>query len=570
MHCYEYDLSPDADEFTKQWTRMALVSLAGVALYVIGIPGLFLYKLFSNRSYTIFTKSLSMLSEQVGTGELRPEKAVQRMLELANQFGHTLDRRQRVLRRAQQRKENDFLRKHTTTLTNLLQQAQKQFLLTDQSENVPKYTAMKRELVEDISNIVEQLDARIHLRSRYGFLLARWRPTAFYWELVIMVQKLLLAMLASHLESHMVIAAIFAQLVIFVAFALQLHFNPYETAQDNRLDFYVCLSSEIMLFSGVLFQQTAGPDCNANGADAAPGADLIREGLGWINVSCMIITTLIILWQLGKNVSFRAQMLAQASAGLFGNETSLVGGPAGQRVHAGTVVTQGREGAGGAGRFLLDLRKGGGPMHKGGGPISDEELAISKAEASAKADVWSAASEGARPSAAPTCNDPVLVHDDTCYRLQPPDVCARCVRAQPACLRLLAYTRQPAFLPPGDFRFMHMYLEAKMPIDQLDDKHRTPLMAAARAGATYMCAMLIAKGADVRRQDRNGWTCLHHAASAGQDKVVAYLCSQSSDLTLTLALTLTLSLTLTRWWPTSARGCRCSTRSTPTRSTRRR
>jgi len=67
---------------------------------------------------------------------------------------------------------------------------------------------MKRELVEDISNIVEQLDARVHLRSRYGFLLARWRPTAFYWELVIMAQKLMLAMLASHLKSHMVTSTI--------------------------------------------------------------------------------------------------------------------------------------------------------------------------------------------------------------------------------------------------------------------------------------------------------------------------------------------------------------------------
>ena len=72
----------------------------------------------------------------------------------------------------------------------------------------PRYAAMKRELVEDISNIVEQLDARVHLRSRYGFLLARWRPTAFYWELVIMAQKLMLAMLASHLKSHMVTSAI--------------------------------------------------------------------------------------------------------------------------------------------------------------------------------------------------------------------------------------------------------------------------------------------------------------------------------------------------------------------------
>ena len=191
----------------------------------------------------------------------------------------------------------------------------------------------------------------------------------------------------------------------------------------------MCLSSEIVLFSGVLFQQTAGPDCDTDGADVAPGASVIREALGWINVSCtptarpaprcnllhprsnpthkrcnpipraqvsfMIGTTLTILWQLGKNVSFRAQKLAQAGAGLMGNET-LVGGQGGQRVHAGTVVAQGRGRLsaygwqeGGAGHFLLD-------RHKGGGPITDEELASAKAEAAAKDDVWSAASEGAR------------------------------------------------------------------------------------------------------------------------------------------------------------------------------
>ena len=73
---------------------------------------------------------------------------------------------------------------------------------------------------------------------------------------------------------------------------------------------------------------------------------------------------------------------------------------------------------------------------------------------------------------------------------------------------------------------MHMWMEASLPLDPLDDKQRTPLMVAAHAGATYMCALLIAKGADVRRQDRNGWTCLHHAADAGHVKVVDYLCSR--------------------------------------------
>ena len=67
------------------------------------------------------------------------------------------------------------------------------------------------------------------------------------------------------------------------------------------------------------------------------------------------------------------------------------------------------------------------------------------------------------------------------------------------------------------------WMEASLPLDPLDDKQRTPLMVAAHAGATYMCALLIAKGADVRRQDRDGWTCLHHAADSGHDKVVDYL-----------------------------------------------
>jgi len=461
MHCYEHDLS-NSNEYTVLWTKMSLISLAGVVMYLFGIPGLFFYKLFSNRAYTIFTKSLSMLSEQVEEGDLRPEKAVQRMLELANTFGHKLDRRKKKARRAAAKKETDFLKKHTGTLTNLLQQAHKQFLLTNQAENAPKYAAMKRELVEDVNNIVEVLDLRVHLRSRYGFLLARWRPTAFYWELVIMMQKLALAILASHLKSHMVISAICAQFVVFVAFALQLHFNPYETSQDNRLDFYVCLSSEIVLFSGVLFQQTAGPDCESENVAIGPGSVMMREVLGWINVAFMIGTTLMILWQLGKNVSFRAKKMALLAAGL-GPE----GG--GTRMHAGHSAYDRDSKRRGETNFLLGARD------DEGAPISDEELASAKAEAAAKNDVWVAAAE-------------------------------------------------------ADFRFMHLWMDASLPLDPLDERQQTPLMVAAHAGATYMCALLVAKGADVRLQDRDGWTCLHHAVDAGHEKTVEYLCSRGVPL----------------------------------------
>ena len=65
----------------------------------------------------------------------------------------------------------------------------------------------------------------------------------------------------------------------------------------------------------MLFQQTACPDCNDD-AGMAPGAVAMREALGWINVGFMIGTTLMILWQLGKNVSFRAKKMALMAAGL--------------------------------------------------------------------------------------------------------------------------------------------------------------------------------------------------------------------------------------------------------------
>ena len=95
----------------------------------------------------------------------------------------------------------------------------------------------------------------------------------------------------------------------------------------------------------------------------------------------------------------------------------------------------------------------------------------------------------------------------------------------------------------SDFRFVHLWLESSLPLDPRGDKQKTPQMAAAHAGATYMCALLVAKSANVRLQDRDGWTS---------------------------ASTTPPTRGTTRRWTTSARACRCSIRCTPTRSTRRR
>ncbi len=48
-------------------------------------------------------------------------------------------------------------------------------------------------------------------------------------------------------------------------------------------------------------------------------------------------------------------------------------------------------------------------------------------------------------------------------------------------------------------------------IDVLDGESRTPLIHAALAGNVELLSWLIAHGADINHQDRNGWSALHFA-----------------------------------------------------------
>ena len=68
---------------------------------------------------------MSILSEQVETRHLTPERAVQRMLDLCNEFGHKLERNR------SQKHQVEFLIRHTAKLTTLLQSAHKEFLLVN-------------------------------------------------------------------------------------------------------------------------------------------------------------------------------------------------------------------------------------------------------------------------------------------------------------------------------------------------------------------------------------------------------------------------------------------------------
>ena len=81
--------------------------------------------------------------------------------------------------------------------------------------------------------MVEQMDECRHMRSRYGFLLARWRPALYYWEMVYLARRFVWAALINQFHARPVLCATIAQLVLFVHFSLQLAYAPFERAEDR-------------------------------------------------------------------------------------------------------------------------------------------------------------------------------------------------------------------------------------------------------------------------------------------------------------------------------------------------
>ena len=109
--------------------------------------------------------------------------------------------------------------------------------------------------------------------------------------------------------------------------ALQLRFEPFELEADNRLEFYVMLCCELVLFSGVLFQQIkqirnpfTNYDENGNALEeetcmeqlakrndiqwsVAPNWCYIRETIGYANMILLFTTSFFIVRALAKNIT---------------------------------------------------------------------------------------------------------------------------------------------------------------------------------------------------------------------------------------------------------------------------
>ncbi len=76
----------------------------------------------------------------------------------------------------------------------------------------------------------------------------------------------------------------------------------------------------------------------------------------------------------------------------------------------------------------------------------------------------------------------------------------------------------------GDAETVQKLLSRGFPVDATDDYlGRTPLIVATMSGHTRIVAILLAKGADVRARDMEGWTAMRYARGFGHADIVALL-----------------------------------------------
>ena len=258
VKCFTFDQShlcyPWATEFTKLqlaqwggdpstgaacWRDMCYISLFGIVLYVIGIPGLFTFKLVTNRHYAIFTKSISLQEARLRqrprvaaktnrnheqlSRQQKAQEVVQEMLDLCQSFATYLRRHE---------PNEHFLYFHTTRLSNMLIKAQKHLLeerkahaqaesagasrsLFKAASHAARHDKLAISIADHTNTMVVRMDEYRHMRSRYGFLLARWKPEVYYWEMVYLLRRFLWAVIVNQIRSFPVLCATCAQMVLF-------------------------------------------------------------------------------------------------------------------------------------------------------------------------------------------------------------------------------------------------------------------------------------------------------------------------------------------------------------------
>jgi hypothetical protein len=89
--------------------------------------------------------------------------------------------------------------------------------------------------------------------AKYGTFTVVYKSDMFYWELMILLRKLLFSLVTALASAVPMMQATIVLMVLTMSVLMQIHFNPYTIKALNQLEFISLFSLLITLFCGLLF-----------------------------------------------------------------------------------------------------------------------------------------------------------------------------------------------------------------------------------------------------------------------------------------------------------------------------
>lgn len=77
---------------------------------------------------------------------------------------------------------------------------------------------------------------KINVRFKYGFLYNEYAHEAYFWEFVKICQKILITVIISYYEEHIIVKGTLVFLIIMAYGTLAQHYTPYFKKNLNQLD----------------------------------------------------------------------------------------------------------------------------------------------------------------------------------------------------------------------------------------------------------------------------------------------------------------------------------------------
>jgi len=93
----------------------------------------------------------------------------------------------------------------------------------------------------------------VWMKMQYGFLMCKYRRHCFYWEFVILYRKVLIIICAVFMTNSIPQQALTIQVILLIAFFLQLHVEPYTTSQLNQIETLAILVADVTIYCGLYY-----------------------------------------------------------------------------------------------------------------------------------------------------------------------------------------------------------------------------------------------------------------------------------------------------------------------------